>query len=50
MNLHAKNVAISAGIPSDLVTDAVEFMKSRNRINGKTALYYLQGHEQFKMH
>jgi hypothetical protein len=50
MNLHAKNVAVQAGIPSELVPEAVEFMKFRSRINAKTALYYLKGHELFTMH
>ena len=33
MNLHARNVAIRAGIPTELINDAVSFMKVRNRIN-----------------
>lgn len=33
MNLHARNVAIQAGIPTDQVNHAVDFMKARNRIN-----------------
>ena len=33
MNLHARNVAIRAGIPTELINDAVNFMKVRNRIN-----------------
>lgn len=37
MNLHARNVAIQAGIPTNLVNQAVFFMKTRNRINLKTA-------------
>lgn len=37
MNLHAKNVAIAAGIPNDLINETVEFMKARNRINVKIA-------------
>ena len=50
MNLHARNVAISAGVPSDLVPETVEFMKLRNKINNKAALTYLKGHELFKKH
>ena len=42
MNLHARNVAISAGIPSDLINDCVHFMKVRNRINEKSAITYLK--------
>ena len=44
MNLHARNVAIRAGIPTDLINDAVQFMKVRNRINEKSALIYLKSH------
>jgi hypothetical protein len=33
MNLHAKNIAIQAGVPTDLVPETVEFMKLRNKIN-----------------
>ena len=47
MNLHARNVAIQAGIPSSYVNHAVAFMKSRNRINIKTAKQYLKSHESF---
>jgi hydroxymethylglutaryl-CoA reductase len=49
MNLHARNVAIQAGVPSDLVPEVVEFMKMRNRINVKAAQHYLKGHELFKI-
>ncbi len=48
MNLHARNVAIQAGIPKDLINDTVEFMKMRNKINIKAAQTYLKGHEHFK--
>ena len=44
MNLHARNVAIRSGIPTDLINDAVQFMKVRNRINEKSALIYLKSH------
>lgn len=47
MNLHARNVAIQAGVPADLVPETVEFMKMRNRINTKAALTYLKGHDLF---
>lgn len=49
MNLHARNVAIRAGIPTDLVNDAVNFMKVRNQINEKTAKTYLKSHEMFNL-
>ena len=48
MNLHARNVAIQAGVPQDLVPEVVEFMKMRGRINIKAAQHYLKGHELFK--
>jgi len=48
MNLHAKNVALQAGIPTDLVNSAVDFMKARNQINQKTAIQYLKSHDLFK--
>lgn len=41
MNLHAKNIAISAGVPHHLAMDAVEFMKRRGRINKDMAKAYL---------
>jgi hydroxymethylglutaryl-CoA reductase len=50
MNLHARNVAIQAGVPRYLVINTVEFMKLRKRINVKTAKNYLRGHELFKRH
>jgi hydroxymethylglutaryl-CoA reductase len=50
MNLHARNVAIQAEVPSDLVPEVVEFMKMRNKINVKAAQHYLKGHELFKIH
>ena len=37
MSLHARNVAIAAGLPTNLINGAVLFMKTRNRINLKTA-------------
>ena len=48
MNLHARNVAIQAGLPTSLVSPAVFFMKTRNRINMKTAQQYLQSHQMFE--
>lgn len=47
MNLHARNVAIRAGIPTDLINDAVQFMKVRNRINEKSALIYFKSHQMY---
>lgn len=42
MNLHARNVAISADVPTEWITDCVSFMKVRNRINEKAAITYLK--------
>lgn len=47
MNLHARNVAIRAGVPTDLINDAVNFMKVRNRINEKSAEMYLRSHQMY---
>ena len=49
MNLHAKNVAIQAGVPSENVTEVVEFMKMRNKINTKAAQLYMKSKDLFKM-
>jgi hydroxymethylglutaryl-CoA synthase len=48
MNLHARNVAMQAGVPQDLVPEVVEFMKLRNKINVKAAQHYMNGHGLFK--
>lgn len=42
MNLHAKNIALAAGVPHYLSMDAVEFMKKRGRINKDSAKGFLQ--------
>ena len=47
MNLHARNVAIRAGIPTELINDATNFMKVRNRITEQAAQMYLRGHKMF---
>jgi hypothetical protein len=33
MNLHAKNVAIAAGVPPEMINETVQFMKMKNKIN-----------------
>lgn len=48
MNLHARNVAIQAGMPADMVNQAVFFMKTRNRIDLKTAKQFLKSHQMFE--
>lgn len=47
MNLHARNIALSAGIPHGLVSDAAEFMKSRGKISKDSANAYLEAIELF---
>lgn len=49
MNLHAKNIAISGGVPTHLVEEATRFMKSRSKVNVDTAKAYLQAHNLFEM-
>jgi degradative hydroxymethylglutaryl-CoA reductase len=41
-NLHAKNVAIRAGVPDEFVGDAVEFMKEKNGINDENAKEFMK--------
>jgi hydroxymethylglutaryl-CoA synthase len=50
MNLHARNVAIQAGIEPELIDQTVNFMKQRNQINIKYALAYQQGHQLYQSH
>jgi len=47
MNLHARNVAIRAGIPTELINDAVNFMKARNMITERAAAMYLKSHRMY---
>lgn len=47
MSLHAKNIAISAGVPAYLAEDAARFMKKRGRISGDVAKDYLQAYDLF---
>lgn len=47
MNLHARNVAMRAGIPNELINDAVNFMKVRNRINEQSAMMYYKSHQLY---
>ena len=41
MNLHARNIALSAGVPSYFVEDCVKFMKNRAKISFDSAKEYL---------
>ena len=42
MQLHAKNIAIAAGVPTQLVSEAVEYMKKKGNFSNQTALDYLE--------
>jgi hypothetical protein len=48
MNLHARNIAISGGVPTHLVEEATRFMKSRGKMNVDTAKTYLSAHCLFE--
>ena len=57
MALHAKNIALSAGVPNSIVSEVVEYMKQRGDISQKSALDYLAAHhihtisrKSFKQH
>lgn len=47
MSLHAKNIAISAGVPAHLAEDAARFMKKRNRVSGEIAKEYLKAYNMY---
>lgn len=48
MALHARNVAIRAGVPDKLLSDVVEFMKQSGTITEETAKEYLLSHHLYK--
>jgi len=48
MNLHAKNIAVSAGVPSHLINEVVAFMQSRGKFNIETAMEYMKAHEIYE--
>jgi hydroxymethylglutaryl-CoA synthase len=45
MQLHAHNLSLSAGVPSELVEDSVHFMKSRGQLTAEAAREYLRAHD-----
>lgn len=47
MNLHARNIAISAGVPTHLVQDTVRFMRKRGRIDTQCAKEFLMAYDIF---
>ncbi len=44
MGLHARNIAIAAGVPEDLVPEIVRFMKAQRRITASAAKEYMLSH------
>ena len=55
MNLHARNIAIGAGVPLNYIQEAVNYMKKRKKIDYKTAKEFLKkkninlDHSKFKL-
>ena len=49
MNLHAKNIAISAGVPPHLIKEVVAFMKSKGSIDIATAENYMKAHQVYEI-
>lgn len=47
MALHARNIAVAAGAPSELVSEVCTYMLGRKSINVVTAKEYLHAHEVF---
>lgn len=47
MSLHAKNIAIAAGVPAHLAEDAARFMKKRGKITSDVAKEYIRAYDLF---
>eukprot|EP00455_Lapot_gusevi_P033789 TRINITY_DN3704_c0_g1_i9.p1 TRINITY_DN3704_c0_g1~~TRINITY_DN3704_c0_g1_i9.p1 ORF type:complete len:782 (-),score=188.15 TRINITY_DN3704_c0_g1_i9:97-2442(-) len=47
MGLHARNIAVAAGVPHALVSEVAAYMVSRNKINAATAKEYLDAHSLY---
>jgi hydroxymethylglutaryl-CoA synthase len=45
MSLHARNLALAAGVPEALVTEVVEYMKHRDDITVSSAADYMRAHD-----
>lgn len=45
MSLHARNIALAAGVPEALVQEVVEYMKNRDDISVSTANDYMKAHD-----
>lgn len=48
MNLHSKNIAVSAGVPSHLIKEVVAFMKNKGSIDIATAENYMKAHKIYE--
>lgn len=47
MGLHARNLAVSSGIPDHLVEEAVQFMKNRGSLKKETAEEFLKAYNVY---
>ena len=47
MALHARNIALSAGVPTYLVDEAARFMKLRGNISLESAKQFIEAHDLF---
>ena len=45
MSLHARNIAVTAGVPTHLVEDCVRFMRKRSRISVDCAKEYVRAYD-----
>ncbi|CAK4411370.1 unnamed protein product [Aphanomyces euteiches] len=48
MALHARNIAVAAGAPNELVTELCAYMLARSNVNIDTAKAYLKAHAVYK--
>ena len=48
MALHSKNIAIAAGVPTDLVEEASKYMIICGSINKETSIAYMKAHDIFR--
>lgn len=47
MSLHAKNIALSSGVPAYLAEDAARFMQKRGKITSDVAKEYVLAYDLF---
>jgi hydroxymethylglutaryl-CoA synthase len=48
MSLHARNLALASGVPSELVEEAVRFMRNRGKIRKETAIEFLRAYSIYR--